>query len=391
MKNELGFLDLLLLIVKDKKLVIWMTLLSALLAIGYSLITPKYWKSTAIILPVSDSEGLGSFSTNLMDIAGGGFLKTPKSEQAIDFIAVMKSRSFREKVVNEFNLIKYFKITNPDPAEAMELAVKGLGEKVLKTSFDEESYLVSVTAETRSKQLSLDIARFCVNQLASYNQNNRMSKGRQKREFLQTQVESNMREADSLAKAIRDFQIKNKAIAIDKQTESLVSLYSDQAAAYMQSEIEYDLAKKQYSETSPVVLNLADRLKVQSQKLGEIESSNTKLVPKYLLQIDTIPDLSMQYAQLMINVEIKKKVIEYIYPQFELAKLEELKDLPTFEIIDPPQLPGLRSKPRRAIIVVLVTIAAFLMACVAVLIKEFVFTQNKAKVNEIIRTLFNRK
>ncbi len=37
----------------------------------------------------------------------------------------------------------------------------------------------------------------------------------------------------------------------------------------------------------------------------------------------------MQYAQMMLNLEIEKKIIEYLYPQFELAKLEEVKDLPT--------------------------------------------------------------
>jgi len=45
----------------------------------------------------------------------------------------------------------------------------------------------------------------------------------------------------------------------------------------------------------------------------------------------------MQLALLTLNIEIKKKVIEYIYPQYELAKLEELKDMPTFEVIDSPR------------------------------------------------------
>ncbi|HNQ44709.1 MAG TPA: hypothetical protein PKI59_09775, partial [Candidatus Cloacimonadota bacterium] len=112
--------------------------------------------------------------------------------------------------------------------------------------------------------------------------------------------------------------------------------------------------------------------------------------PKYIIQIDKIPDLSMRYAQLMINAEIKKKVLEYLYPQFELAKLEELKDLPTFEVYDQPQLAGMRSRPKRALIVVFTTLAVFMLSCVVVLIWEGLFRQNKAKLDEIVAALKGR-
>lgn len=391
MNNDLGILDLLLLIARNKKLVIWITVIAAICAISYSLLTPKYWKSTGSILPVSDDDMGASFSTSLLDIAGGGFLKTPKSEKAIDFITIMKSRGFREKVVRKFNLVPYFKITRPDSTEAMELAILALVTDVVKTSFNEESYVISITAETRNKKLSQDLVQYYIDSLESYNLNNRMSKGRQKRGFLEAQVATHMAEADSLALALRDFQVKNKSIALDKQTESMVTLYSESAAQYMQTEIDYELAKTQYGDKSPVLLGLAEKKNLLGKKLQEIESSNYSLTPKYMLQIDKIPDLSMQYAQLMISAEIKKKVLEYLYPQYELSKLEELKDLPTFEVIDPPQMPGLRSKPRRAIIVVISTLAAFLLACVIALIKEQLFVQNRDKVQEIFRTLFARK
>lgn len=95
----------------------------------------------------------------------------------------------------------------------------------------------------------------------------------------------------------------------------------------------------------------------------------------------------MQYAQLMINVDIKKRIIEYLYPQYELAKLEELKDLPTFEIYDQPQIAGIRSKPKRALIVVITTLAAFLFSIVIVMLKESLLVENKEKIEQIIGAL----
>ena len=107
-----------------------------------------------------------------------------------------------------------------------------------------------------------------------------------KREFLEQQVNQNMREADSLALVIRDFQIQNKSIALDQQTNSLVSMYSESVAKYMQAEIEYELARNQYSESSPIVLELLNKKNLLQQKMKDLENSSSSLQPKYVIQID---------------------------------------------------------------------------------------------------------
>ncbi|HNQ44537.1 MAG TPA: hypothetical protein PKI59_08900, partial [Candidatus Cloacimonadota bacterium] len=313
---------------------------------------------------------------------------TQKSEMAIDYIAIMKSRTLREKVIKEFDLIKYFKITKPHD-HAMELALFKLQNNIMRIDFDQESYLVSVSAETKDKTLSRDIVRFYLDELEYYNKTNRLSKGRLKREFLESQVNDHMKDADSLGLALRDFQVRNKSIALDQQTSSLVSLYGESVAAFMQAEIEYDLALNQYSESSPIVQELAEKKRLLANKLKTLENSSSSLTPKYVIQIDKIPDISMQYAQLMINIEIKKKIIEYLYPQFELAKLEELRETPSFEVIDAPREAGMRSKPKRAVLVIVITMASFIFAMMLALIAESM-DQNKEIMDKIKKSLLGK-
>jgi uncharacterized protein involved in exopolysaccharide biosynthesis len=388
MTKDMGFLDLALVLAKQRKLVIIFTLLAAIGAIIYAMLAPFYWKSTATIIPVSDSDAIGGFSTNLLDMVGGGMIKTQKSEQAVDFISIMQSRTFREKVIEEFDLIPYFKIKKPYE-HARELALWKLQNNLIRLIYDQESYIITISAETKDKSMSREIVEFYLRELESYNQDNRMSKGRMKREFLETQVAKHMADVDSLAKALRDFQTKNKSVALDQQTEAMVSMYGEIVAQYMQTDIEYELAKNQYSESSPIVQELAAKKALLSGKVKELENSNTTLTPDYLIQIDKIPDLSMQLAMLMVNVEIKKQIIEYLYPQFELAKLEELKDMPSFQIIDAPREAGMRSKPKRAILVVIITLAAFIFACVLALIVNGL-QHNSGKVNQIWKTFWGK-
>jgi len=218
-----------------------------------------------------------------------------------------------------------------------------------------------------------------------------MSKGRQKREFLEKQVNNHLQTVDSLSTQIRDFQKTNRSIDITQQTQAQLELYSEIVSEYMQTEIEHSLALSQYSSDSPAVIALAEKMQLLKQKIKSLENSGSDLVPEYIVQIDKIPDLAMQYAQLMLNLEIEKKIIEYLYPQFELAKLEEVKDLPSFEVYDAPQLAGIRSKPKRALTVVLSTVAAFILSCVLALIVESLQGENKEKITAITTALFHKK
>ncbi len=387
MDKSYGLYELMFVLARHRRLIIWICVVAALAAITYSLLTPKYWKSSANIMPVVESGVLGSLNTSLADIMGGNLINTPKSEMAVDFITIMKRREFSEQLIRDFNLVKYFKINKADSLEAMELAIRKLGTSMMRFNFDQESNLVQISAETKNREMSRKIVQYYIDNLEKYNMSSRMSKGKLKRIFLEQQVNANMAKADSLARKIRDFEQANKAISLDEQTKSLVSLYSETAAKLMQTEIEYELAKKQYDAASPILMDLGDRIALLKKSVKDMESSNSQLTPNYMIQIDKIPNLSMQYAQMMINVEIRRKVIEYIYPQYELAKIDELKDLPTFEVMDSPKLAGLRSKPKRALIVVCCTIAAFLIACVIAFIKESLFVENKEKTAALMKAI----
>lgn len=385
MTKDMGILDVALVLAKRRKLILTITILAAIIAIVYAMLAPFYWKSSATIIPVSEDESMAGFNTNLLSMVGGGLIQTQKGEQAVDFITVMKSRTFRERVIKEFDLIEYFEISKPHD-HALELALEKLQTSMMRIIFDPESYIISISAETKDKQMSVAVVNYYLEQLEKYNQKNRLTQGKLKREFLESQVNMHLSDMDSLAVAMRDFQVENKSVALDQQTEAMVTMYAEMVSQFMQSEVELELAKAQYSESSPLVSELQARYDILAQKVKDLEDSNTKLTPDYLIQIDKLPDLSMQLALLMMNIEIKKTVLEYLYPQYELAKLEEHKDLPSFEIIDQPREAGMRSKPRRAILVVVITMAAFIFSVVIALVVE-ALSQDSDKVKQIWNTL----
>ena len=175
MTKDLGILDLTLILAKHRKLIIIITVLAAVGSIIYAMLAPFYWVSKAAIIPVSDSNSIGGFSTNLLDIVGGGMIKTQKSELATDYVNVMKSRTFREKVIEEFDLINYFEIKKPYDF-ARELALHKMQTSMIRLGFDTESNIISISAETKDKSMSMAVVDFYLKELERYNKSTQIGR-----------------------------------------------------------------------------------------------------------------------------------------------------------------------------------------------------------------------
>ena len=65
----------------------------------------------------------------------------------------------------------------------------------------------------------------------------------------------------------------------------------------------------------------------------------------------SFPDLAMRSARLMREVEVQGKLLEILVPQYEQARMEESKNIPTLQVIDEPKVPLNKAKPKRMLIV----------------------------------------
>ena len=107
--KEIDILDILLILAKHKKFIIFTTLIVSIIAVIYSLLATQYWISTATILPSSDKQDSFSISSSFL----GGFASSMlggEQSDAYALIGIMQSRTFSLDVVKKFNLIEYFEI-----------------------------------------------------------------------------------------------------------------------------------------------------------------------------------------------------------------------------------------------------------------------------------------
>jgi len=371
-QSSFDLFELLKIVLANRKLIAVIVILAALAAVLYSLLAPQIWASRASFFAVGEAITDLPFNIPGISSISASLLGTDSSDKAENFITVMQSRTFSEEVIRKFKLIPYFKLHNPDSLRNMDDALKKLSSKVISMDIDTNSGLISIAAKTKNKQLSLDIVNHYLKRLDEYNRKQKVTQSKLNREFLEERVNETRAILDSLIAVNRSFQEKNKAIDLETQAKAMVDSYGALIAEKMKLDIELELAKASYGNSSPLLKELVLKKEVLEKQIKSLENSGKTPKPEYLLDIDKIPQISSQYAQIKMNLEIYKAVYEFLYPQYEAARLSELKDMPTLEILDQPRLAGRRDSPRRAIICIIATLVAFLAAIMIALIKEMV-------------------
>ncbi len=113
MSQEPSFIKYLSVLLQWKKFIITNFLIITMIAVVISFILPKWYKSTASLLPPKQPDIFGSFSATgslLKGLGGlgklGGLGQKPN---AYNYFAILHSRTTMEAVINKFNLASVYK------------------------------------------------------------------------------------------------------------------------------------------------------------------------------------------------------------------------------------------------------------------------------------------
>jgi len=107
--DEIDLLDLLIVLAKHKKMIIGVTFVAALLAVGSALLMTNIYTGTAKILPPQQNQSSASILLSqlggLAGLAGGSLgIKNPNDL----YVAMLKSRNITEKIAKRFDLQKVY-------------------------------------------------------------------------------------------------------------------------------------------------------------------------------------------------------------------------------------------------------------------------------------------
>ncbi len=329
---------------------------------------PARYDSMARLMPPDNQSTSGlSAAAAAMSGVGAGLggvasdLLGPKSTSDI-FVGILSSRTVQDKLIQQFDLKKLYW------DRRMEDARRDLAEHT-GISVDRKSQIITISVTDHDPKRAAAMAQAYVEELNRLVAELSTSSARRERIFLDERLKAVNQDLEVAEKEFSQFSSKNTAIDIKEQGKAMVEAAATLQGQYIAVQSELEGLKQIYTDNNVRVRSVRARiteLKRQLEKLGgkgEQASEQSGQQADYLYpSIRKLPLLAVTYADLYRRTRVQEAVFETLTKQYELAKVQEAKEIPTVKVLDMPIVPEKRSFPPRPLVIFLGTTLAFAAA-----------------------------
>jgi tyrosine-protein kinase Etk/Wzc len=368
-KKDFTILDYINILKNNKKTIIIFTVAITVMSIivAFFIIEPIYQSVVVVKTASSKSSGLGallggaassSFSdiADIGDITGGG---SGAKELAL-YESILNSRRNIEEVI-----IKY-KLNDEWEFKYMQDAVRNFRLNIIDISKDKIAGTLAIGIYDKNPQRAKDIVDFMVSQLNKINIELNVLNAKNNREYIEQRYilsKTNLKKAEDSLRIYQDIY----GIAPDIQTKVATETELKLEAEIKTEEVKLDLLKKIISPDQTEVKIQEEKIKSLNKQLGDIRNSSDSYD---LLSLKNKPSIVLNYLRLVREVEIQNKIVVFLLPLYEQAKIEENKQTPTVLILDQSYVPERKAKPKRINIVFVCLFISFFLSYCYYIIKE---------------------
>jgi uncharacterized protein involved in exopolysaccharide biosynthesis len=358
---------------------IWFVFLITLGASLYAVFAPKWYKSTASVLTAENNDflsmtGLSSLakgfsaSRGLAALSGG----SPESDK---FMAILKSATISNEVINKFNLRKEYDLENT------------IYEKVIKewqSNFElevQDEGNLTITIYDKDPKKAADIANYLVQRLNEKNTELSIRNAIANKKFVETRYLQNVSDIANLEMKMKRFQQKFGVIAVPEQLEATVKSMSEIYANLYKKQIELNVAKQTYGVDHPITHAGEIEVEELQKKINQLNNGTdaSQKDVKILIPFKQAPELGNEYLQIYRNLEIQYKILEFIQPLYEQAKVEEVRNTPSVLVLDNAFPADHKAKPKILLYFLLSFVISISVAFIIIIILE---AFNRLKTND---------
>ena len=322
-------------------------------------VIPKEYKSTVQLMP-PDSPAVAS--AGWMAMAAGAAMPPAlasvangvlgnRSPNAV-FLGILNSRTVQDDLIDRFDLRREYRLKRYMDAR------KKLAQR---TSFDDDRKTgnLSITVMDHDPQRARDLAAGYVGELDKLVAKVSTSSARRERMFLEERLKSIKEELDASSRELSQFSSRNATFdPPSAQAKSMLDAAGKLQGELTAAESELRGLETIYSNDNVRVRSLRARteeLRRQLRKLsgtgseGGGDLSSGELYPS----VRKLPLLAAAYSELYRRAKVRETMFEILTRQYEAAKVQEAKEIPTVKVLDLPDVPEKKSYPPRLLIMLL--------------------------------------
>ncbi|MDR0305499.1 MAG: hypothetical protein LBI42_01545 [Chitinispirillales bacterium] len=341
---------------KKRLLLVFNFLIVCVAAYVYAVVILKkeYSATTTFLPPVSEGMSAGSLlGLSLSSLSLGG-----SSASADQIEVVFGSKAIKRRIINEFDLIKFFKLEKSP--NKFELAARNLKKYVILAASEKGGFGMAKTMSYDIKcfHTSPDtvklMADFTFALLDSAIREISIDKAKRNRVFVEEQITVQKNKMDSLQVEFQNFQNENKAYDVPEQTKLSLKTYADLKSMALMTELRLASLQGEFRGPTHEIAELRRSQRVYNAKLKEFEVGETSdILPSF----DRSSKLFPEYAKMLRDIEVQNQLYLFLTKELEQARLQESKDVSPLIIVDHAYVPDYKARPLRARVILIIVFA----------------------------------
>ena len=350
---------------RHRRFLIGVTLAAAVLSAIMSLLLAPRYESTTRLLPAPPSNPSGDVARMLRPeanaLAGLAGLNPNPGEGR--FLALLHSRVLADRIIDRFGLMKLY------GAQYRHEARRALAGHTVITE-DRKTGVIGITVSDRDPKRAAELAGAYVKELEQLNAEMNTSGAHTERLFLEARVQEVGEELHEAAERLSQFSAKYSIVDPQQQPKSTVEAVLKLQGEVVAAQAELKGLEQIYTDDSARVRAARARMAELRHQLDQLRGSQALAglpTDGSLPSIRNLPALGVTYGELYRRSKLLEVVQLALTQQLEVAKTEEIRQLPVFRVMDPADIPEQRVFPRRTQIVLASTMCGWLIGIALVL------------------------
>ncbi|WP_293606583.1 Wzz/FepE/Etk N-terminal domain-containing protein [Polaromonas sp. UBA4122] len=348
--DEISLLDLLQVVADNLRLLVLAPLAAGLLALGITFaIPPTFTATTKFMPPQQQQSGAAAMLAGLGALGGLAGAASGLKNPADQYVAFLKSRSVQDALIDRF------KLTDRYETKFREDARKALDANVQVASGKDG--LITIDASDKDPAFAAQLANANVEELGKLLNRLAVTEAQQRRVFFEKQLTN---AKDNLIKAEQALKASGvSADTLKANPQSAVEGLAKLQAAITAQQVKLASMRGYLAESAP------DFRQAQTE-LAALRSQLTQAEKQEPAQTGGDGD----YVAKFRNFKYQETLFDLFAKQYEIARVDESREGAIIQVVDVAQPPERKSKPKKALIAMMTTLAVGFALLLFVFIRQ---------------------
>jgi uncharacterized protein involved in exopolysaccharide biosynthesis len=376
-------LDLVLVLVRRRRLIVATTGIAAVVLLAYNLaaiamdpespwnVLPTWFTASVTVSIADDAPDYGAGAATLLSQipATGGLadfaslLAPGTSTDASRAQELLVGREILDALARQQGFV-----TDAAGNDDIVLARERLAES-LNTEYLFESDLLVISYDHHYPEQAAAGLEFAVQRLRDKMHALTIERVRRRKAFLEERLAAVRQDRTDAQDALTEFQQEFGVVNLTFQSEAAIENLTVLKTELYRKEVELLSQAELLGESAAAVRRLRNEVDKLRTLIREIEHGFVEFQDT-AIPLKELPALGVRYLDLATELSVHDTIYAFLRSQYESARIEENARESAFQIVEAVEVPLRKSRPGRALICIVGTLAAFLASILAAFTAE---------------------